>query len=106
MNLVLACSGPGAADAIATSGLIATGCVLGSLVLTVVIGVRAFRLRRRGLWLALAGAIGSMLIVSLFTMTLRSGDCGFLARYAALAVFAGLVGLTVLSFTARKPAGS
>lgn len=106
MNLVIACSGPGAADAIAHSGLIALGCLLGSLVLTVVIGVRAFKLRRRGLWLAVAGCLASLLLMGLFTMTLRSGDCGFMARSVSVALFVGILGLTGLTFTARKTPAS
>lgn len=105
MNLVLACSGPGAADAIANSGLIALGCLLGSLVLAVVIGVRAFKTRRSGLWVAFAASLASMFFVGLLTMTLRSGDCGFTARSASMVVFAGILALTALTFTARKTPG-
>lgn len=100
--LMLACSGPGAADAIAESGLISTLCGLGSLALTIFIAVRAFKLRHTALWLALAGCVALVLLVGLFTMTLRGGDCGFTARYASIAVFVGILGLTGLTFTARK----
>ena len=102
MNLVIACSGPGAADVIADSGLIALGCLLGSLVLAVVIGVRAFKLRRPALWVAFTATLVSIPFLSLLTMTLRSGDCGFTARYASMVVFAGILGLTALTFTVKK----
>lgn len=102
MNLVIACSGPGAADAIANSGLIALGCLVGSLVLTVFIAVRALTLRRKGLWFAVAGCFAAMLLIGLFTMTLRSGDCGFTARSASIVVFVGILGLALLTFSVKK----
>lgn len=103
LPLLLACSGPDAADVIADSSLIALGALLGSLVLVVVIGVRAYRLRRRGLWLAFGAALVGAVFVGLLGLTLRAGDCGFTARYASMVVFAGTLGLTALTFTLKKP---
>lgn len=100
---VLTCSGPGAAEAIGTAELVSIGCALVSLVLTVVVGVRAFQVRKKSLWLAFAVAALLVALYPPITASVVRGDCGASARLYAMVVAALHLGLAALAISAKKP---
>ncbi len=103
MNLLIACSGPGAAEAIGTSEFISLGCAVASLALTVVVGVRAFQVRRRAVWVAFAVAAALVVLYPPITASVVVGDCGATARVVAVAVALLHLGLAALAVSAKKP---
>ncbi len=73
---LFACSGPGAAEAIATSELIG---LMAFVLALVCVGAVLFLTRARRRWFATL----AMLVHPGWWMSARSGDCGYLLRYAA-----------------------
>ncbi len=103
LSSLLACSGPGAAEAIALSGRIA----FASLALTFLCFLCALLvppLRRRVGWGGVAGLFACTLFhPALIFGTLR-GDCGFTARWASLVFLPLLFGLCLFLLRRRRPA--
>lgn len=98
---LLACSGPGAADAIALSGRI----VLASWLITFATFMLALlvpALRRRIGWAGVAALFFcSLFHPGLLFSTLR-GDCGYTARWAALGFLPVVLGLLVYLLRRRS----
>jgi ABC-type spermidine/putrescine transport system permease subunit II len=93
----LACSGEGAAEAIATSSLIALGAVIGSLVCAVVLVTLARRRGGKRRYQFFAVGLLALLIHPGIWMGVMSGDCGYGVRMVA-PIYALLhVGLVLLS---------
>jgi hypothetical protein len=96
--LVLACSGPGAGDAMATSGLI------GLAALIISFGATIFSvLRVRKLQVAKAAAVIAVVMLALHPtvwLGVSSGDCGYTLRLAGPIVAA--LHLAVLGFLLTK----
>jgi hypothetical protein len=89
--LVLACSGPGAGDAMATSGLIGLACLLVSFAATIFSVIRV-----RKLQLAKAAAVIAVVLLALHPtvwLGVSSGDCGYTLRMAGPIVAAIHLGL-------------
>jgi len=83
-GLALACSGPGAAEAIVRNELLGLLGLVGSLWLVV---VGAVRRRRRGRgWLSASAGVLVLLLNPFFFVSSRGGDCGQTLLVAA-AVF-------------------
>lgn len=98
---LLACSGEGAAAAIALSGRI----VLASLLITFVTFMAALlvpALRRRVGW----AGVGALFLCTLFHpglfFSLLRGDCGYTARWAALGFLPVVAGLFVFLLRRRS----
>ena len=100
---VIACSGPGAAEAIGNAELIGLGCVLVALIAACVTAYRARKLKHRQL---AVGALVAFPMLGLFFPVIgmvRMGDCGATSRLVSLVLAAGYVGLAALSLTLKKP---
>jgi hypothetical protein len=101
--LVLACSGPGAAEAIATSSLIGLGCAAGSIAATVAFLLRSRKMTPSGL--LNAGRIVAVVFAALhpvWTFGTVSGDCGYTVRVVAPVVLLLHVGLLLTTLRAPK----
>lgn len=93
----LGCSGPGAAEAIRVSGLIA----LGSLALTVLSFLCALLVppvRRLIGWRGVVALLAASVFHPGLWLSTLSGDCGFTARWASIGfmpVLAGLIAVLI-----------
>ena len=94
--LILACSGPGAPDAMARASLVGVGCLLISFAATVFAIVRARRLAVRAPALA---AVLLLLFHPTVWLGVTSGDCGrmlLMVGPAVAVVHAGIAGFLML----------
>lgn len=99
----LACSGPGASDAIALSSLIGLLCALGSIAATVTLFVRARGAKASGLLnAARIVAVAFVALHPLWTLGTLSGDCGYMVRYSAPVVLLMHVGLLLVVWRAAR----
>lgn len=99
----LACSGPGASDAIALSSLIGLACALGSIAATVMLFVRSRGAKPSGLLdAARITAVVFAALHPLWTFGTVSGDCGYTVRYAAPVVLLLHCGLLLVAWRAPR----
>ena len=101
--LIIACSGPGAADAIATSSLIGLGCAIGSIAATVMLFVRTRGAPASGL--LNAGRILAVVFLALhplWTIGTVAGDCGYMVRYSAPIVLLLHVGILLAAWRVKR----
>ncbi len=98
--ILFGCSGPGAAEAIATSELVGLSGLAVTLLLAIAVAL-AGRSRRR--WLAFLGVV----LHPGWWMSARSGDCGYMLRYASVGltvVFAGIAAWMIWRTRSAAPA--
>ena len=102
--LVLACSGPGAGDAMAVSGLIGLAALLVSFGATIFSVIRV-----RKLQVAKAAAVIAVVLLALHPtvwLGVRSGDCGYTLRMAGPIVAAlhlGVLGFVLTRVPSKQP---
>lgn len=102
---LLACSGPGAAEAIAVSGRIA----LASFAVTFLCFLTALllpTLRRRVGWAGVAALFACTLFHPALVFGTLRGDCGYTARWASLIFLPLLLGLCAFLLRRRRPSAA
>ncbi|PCJ79224.1 MAG: hypothetical protein COA57_15785 [Flavobacteriales bacterium] len=108
LDRVLACSGPGAADAIRTSIEIGNYCAFGSIVLTLILIWINRKKRTRTTTIFLSISILLTVIHPGFWLSAVSGDCGMLRFYSSIVItcFIMLILLVTIIMNKRKPAAN